>query len=47
MKENPSQPSDPLFPSRRGGRLRRDSIERLVNKYIAKAHMAPRAAVIR
>ena len=38
LKENQLQPSDPLFPSRRGGRLSRDAIERLVKKYVAKAH---------
>ena len=32
-----SVPSEPVFPSRRGGALSRDAVERLVGKYAASA----------
>ena len=37
LKERNGSPSDPLFPSRRGGKLSRDAVERLVAKYAAVA----------
>ena len=37
LKEHNGSPSDPLFPSRRGGTLSRDAVERLVSKYAAIA----------
>lgn len=37
LKEHNGTPSDPLFPSRRGGTLSRDAVERLVAKYAAIA----------
>lgn len=37
MHEHALQPSDPLFPSRRGTRLSRDAVERLVHKYVVHA----------
>lgn len=33
LKEHNASPGDPLFPSRRGGTLSRDAVERLVTKY--------------
>lgn len=42
LHERKGQPSDPLFPSRRGGRLSRDAVERLVGKYAVLAqHRCP------
>lgn len=38
LKERAGQPSDPLFPSTRGGRLSRDGVECLLAKYVAAAH---------
>jgi integrase/recombinase XerD len=37
MQEHAQQPTDPLFPSRRGTRLSRDAVERLVHKYVTHA----------
>lgn len=37
LKERNAKPSDPVFPSRRGGQLSRDAVERLVAKYAAMA----------
>ena len=37
LKTHNASPSDPLFPSRRGGTLSRDAVERLVAKYAAIA----------
>jgi site-specific recombinase XerD len=37
LKVHTPNPSDPLFPSRRGGTLSRDAVERLVSKYAAIA----------
>ena len=37
LKEHKGAPSDTLFPSRRGGTLSRDAVERLVSKYAAIA----------
>lgn len=37
LREGNPGPSDPLFPSRRGGRLSRDAVERLLRKYAALA----------
>lgn len=37
LQESQPQPSEPLFPSRRGGKLSRDAIEQLIKKYTAKA----------
>lgn len=37
LKERGGNRSDPLFPSRRGGMLSRDAVERLVTKYVAVA----------
>ncbi len=37
LKEHKGAPSDPLFPSRRGGTLSRDAVERLVTKYASIA----------
>ncbi|MBW2735463.1 MAG: site-specific integrase [Deltaproteobacteria bacterium] len=33
-------PSDPVFPSQRGGHLSRDAVERLIKKHVAKAELA-------
>ncbi len=33
-------PTDPVFPSRRGGHLSRDAVERLIKKHVAKAEIA-------
>jgi site-specific recombinase XerD len=38
LQESPALPSDPLFTSRRGGRLSRDALEQLLKKYVVKAH---------
>lgn len=40
LKELSGQPSDPLFPTRRGTLLSRDAIRRLVSKYATKAGLA-------
>lgn len=40
LKECGDNPSDPLFPSRRGGLLSRDAVERLVAKHAATASKA-------
>jgi integrase/recombinase XerD len=37
MRESPGQPGDPLFPSRDGGPLTRDAIERRLAKHVATA----------
>ena len=37
LKGHKGAPSDPLYPSRRGGKLSRDAVERLVTKYAAIA----------
>ena len=37
MQTCPRKPDDPLFPSRRGGHLSRDAVERLVAKYAHRA----------
>jgi integrase/recombinase XerD len=37
LRERQGQPTDPLFPSQRGGPLSRDSVEHLVAKYVAAA----------
>jgi site-specific recombinase XerD len=37
LREREGQPSDPLFPSRRGDRLSHDAVERMVDKYAARA----------
>jgi site-specific recombinase XerD len=37
LQESQPKPSDPLFPSRRGGKLSRDAVEKLLRKYSAKA----------
>ena len=37
LQQSPAQPSAPLFPSRRGGRLSRDAIEKLLKKYVVRA----------
>ncbi len=37
LRERQGQPIDPLFPTLRGGPLSRDSVEHLVNKYVAIA----------
>jgi integrase/recombinase XerD len=37
LDERAGQPSDPLFPSRRGGRLSPDAVARLVAKHVATA----------
>jgi integrase/recombinase XerD len=39
LKERHGQPEQPVFPSIRGGRLSRDAIERLINKYINVAKL--------
>jgi integrase len=42
LAENPSEPTDPLFPASHGGRLSRDSVERLLTKHAAvAAHRCP------
>lgn len=40
LRERPSPPDDPLFPSSRGGRISTDAIERLVAKHVATARKA-------
>ena len=37
MREQPGQPTDPLFPSQRGGFMSRDAIEKRVHKHASKA----------
>lgn len=37
LQERRGEPAEPLFPSRRGGRLSRDAVERLLTKYSARA----------
>ena len=37
LRERQGSPTDPLFPSRRGGSLSRDAVERLVDSYAAAA----------
>ncbi len=37
LRHGDAHPSDPLFPSRRGGALSRDAVERLVTKYADRA----------
>ena len=37
QRESAPLPSDPVFPSRRGGPMSRDAVERLVTKYVALA----------
>ena len=37
MRERHGRPDDPLFASIRGGKLSRDAVERLVEKYISIA----------
>jgi site-specific recombinase XerD len=37
LKERGGTPSDPLFPTRQGGRLSRDAVERLVAKHATTA----------
>jgi len=37
LRQNTATPSEPLFPSRRGGVLSRDAVERLVNRHVATA----------
>ena len=37
LRERQGQPTDPLFPTQRRGPLSRDSVEHLVNKYVAIA----------
>jgi site-specific recombinase XerD len=37
LKERDGQPEDPLFPSRQGGRLSSDAVQRLVAKHVAAA----------
>jgi len=37
IRERQGQPDDPLFPSRRGGTLSRDAVERLVKRHTATA----------
>jgi len=37
LKQRPFTPSEALFPSRRGGNLSRDAVERLVSKHVASA----------
>jgi len=42
MRESPAPPMEPLFPSRRGGTLSRDAVQRLLKKYVAEAqHRCP------
>lgn len=40
MKERGGEPKDPLFPSRRGGRLSPDAVQRLVAKHVRVAQRA-------
>ena len=40
MAERRGEPDDPLFPSRRGGRLSPDAVQRLVAKHVATAEQA-------
>lgn len=40
LRERNAHPSDSLFPSRRGGRLSRDAVERLLQKYCVLARRA-------
>jgi len=37
LKENEKEPSAPVFPSIRSGKLSRDAVEKLVKKYVLKA----------
>jgi integrase/recombinase XerD len=39
LAERRGQPDDPLFPSRRGGRLSPDAVQRLVAKHVARAQL--------
>jgi len=38
LRERSGDPSDPLFPNRRGEKLSRDGIQYILNKYVAIAH---------
>jgi site-specific recombinase XerD len=40
FREVNHSPADPVFPSRRGGHLSRDAVERLIKKHVAKAEIA-------
>jgi integrase/recombinase XerD len=37
LREQPGQPTDPLFPSQRGGFMSRDAVEKRVHKHVNKA----------
>lgn len=39
LAEQSGQPTDPLFPASRGGRLSRDAVERLITKHAATAEL--------
>ncbi len=42
LRERDRQPEDPLFPSRQGGRLSSDAVQRLVAKHVATARASCR-----